>query len=100
MRDEIRTKAETGRKATGSYPFGYTATGRGRQRDAEPRDDEQRTVRRFHRTTSRRANLPSDAASLDSESLHPRRAASWSAAAVRNIALRDTRSGADRPVPG
>jgi DNA invertase Pin-like site-specific DNA recombinase len=36
MRDGIRTKAETGRKATGSYPFGYTATGRGRERDAGP----------------------------------------------------------------
>ncbi|MCA1693552.1 MAG: recombinase family protein, partial [Actinobacteria bacterium] len=89
MRDGIRTKAETGRKATGSYPFGYTATGRGRERDAGPREDEQRTVRRIVDLRRAGQTYRAIAASLDSEGLRPRRAASWSAAAVRNIALRE-----------
>ncbi|MCA1693261.1 MAG: recombinase family protein [Actinobacteria bacterium] len=60
MRDGIRTKAETGRKATGSYPFGYTATGRGRERDAGPREDEQRTVGRIVELRRAGADLPGD----------------------------------------
>ncbi len=89
MRDGIRTKTQTGRKATGSYPFGYTATGRGRERDAGPREDEQQTVRRIVELRRAGQTYRAIAASLDSESLRPRRAASWSAAAVRNIALRE-----------
>ncbi len=44
MRGGMLAKAATGRKATGSYPFGYRGEGKGRERDAAPNETEQRVV--------------------------------------------------------
>ncbi len=90
LRDGIRAKAETGRKATGRYAFGYEGTGKGRERDAAPRADEQRAVRRIVELRAAGAPYRTIAATLDAEGLRPRKAASWSAAAVRNVAMRES----------
>ncbi|MCA1702756.1 MAG: recombinase family protein, partial [Actinobacteria bacterium] len=36
LRDGRAAKAGTGRKVTGSYPYGYAGAGQGRDRDAAP----------------------------------------------------------------
>jgi DNA invertase Pin-like site-specific DNA recombinase len=89
LRDGRAAKAAGGRKAVGDYPFGYAATGKGRERDAGPTEAEQKAVARI--VELRRAGRPyrGIATSLDPEGHKPRRAASWSAAAVRNVALRE-----------
>lgn len=94
LRDGRRAKAAEGRHAVGQYAYGYTGAGKGRERDAAPRDDEQRAVARI--VELRRAGRPyrAIAATLDAEGLAPRRAASWSAMAVRNVAQRELAAGA------
>jgi DNA invertase Pin-like site-specific DNA recombinase len=89
LRDGRLAKFVAGRKAVGDYPFGYAATGKGRERDAGPTEAEQKAVARI--VELRRAGRPyrGIATSLDPEGHKPRRAASWSAAAVRNVALRE-----------
>lgn len=89
LRDGRLAKAAAGRKAVGDYPFGYTATGKGRERDARPIEAEQKAVARI--VELRRAGLSyrEIATTLDAEGHKPRRAVSWSAAAVRNITLRE-----------
>ena len=88
MRDGMRAKAATGRKATGSYAYGYQATGKGRARDAGPRADEQAAVARVVELRGEGASYREIAATLDAEGHRPRRAASWSAMAVRAVAQR------------
>lgn len=89
LRDGIKAKAATGKHATGSYAFGYHGAGKGRERDAAPRQDEQRAIQRI--VELRRAGEPyrAIAATLDAEGFKPRRAAAWSSMAVRNIAVRE-----------
>lgn len=91
LRDGIKAKAATGRKATGSYAYGYEGSGKGRERDAAPRGDEQRAVNRI--VELRRAGQPyrAIATTLDAEGLQPRKAERWSAMAVRNVAVREMR---------
>lgn len=89
MRDGRLAKAATGKKAAGAYAFGYEATGRGRDRDAGPRADEQVAVKRIVELRGVGESYRAIAATLDAEGLRPRRAASWSAMAVRNIAQRE-----------
>lgn len=89
MRDGIKAKAETGRHATGSYAYGYRGAGKGRERDAAPRDDEQAAVRRIVDLRASGASYRAIAAALDEEGLRPRRAARWSPMAVRNVAVRE-----------
>lgn len=88
MRDGRAAKAAAGRKATGDYAYGYRGEGRGRERDAAPHPDEQAAVSRI--VELRKAGTPyrAIAAALDAEGLKPRRAASWSAMSVRNVAVR------------
>lgn len=90
LRDGRKAKAVTGRKATGSYAYGYQASGKGRERDATPRDDEQRAVSRIVELRRAGESYRAIAATLDAEGLRPRKAAKWSAMAVRNIAVRET----------
>jgi DNA invertase Pin-like site-specific DNA recombinase len=90
LRDGRRAKAAAGRKAVGQYAYGYEAAGRGRERDAAPREDEQRTVRRIVELRATGASYRAIAAALDGEGLRPRRAEHWSPMAVRNIAVRET----------
>ena len=94
MRDGRRAKAETGRKATGSYPYGYAGAGKGRHRDAAPFDAEQAAVRRILDLRSAGSTYRAIASTLDAEGFRPRRADSWSSMSVRNIAVREVeRSG-------
>jgi DNA invertase Pin-like site-specific DNA recombinase len=90
LRDGRAAKAGTGRKVTGSYPYGYAGAGQGRNRDAAPRADEQAAVARIVELRRAGESYRAIAATLDAEGLQPRRAASWSAMAVRNIAQRET----------
>jgi DNA invertase Pin-like site-specific DNA recombinase len=88
MRDGIRAKAATGRHATGSYAFGYEGAGKGRERDAAPRRDEQAAVRRIVELRAEGVPYRTIAETLDAEGLRPRRAERWSAMSVRNVAVR------------
>jgi DNA invertase Pin-like site-specific DNA recombinase len=89
MRDGRRAKAAEGRHAVGQYRYGYTGQGKGRDRDAAPRADEQRAVARIVELRRAGQSYRTIAAALDAEGLRPRRAASWSAMAVRNVAQRE-----------
>jgi DNA invertase Pin-like site-specific DNA recombinase len=90
LRDGRRAKAAEGKHAVGPYAFGHEGTGKGRERDAGPRADEQPAVARIVAMRATGAPYRTIAAALDAEGLRPRRAASWSAAAVRNVALRES----------
>ena len=90
LRDGRRAKAAEGKHAVGQYAFGYEGTGKGRQRDAGPQEGEQLAVARIVELRAAGETYRAIAGALDSEGLRPRRAASWSAAAVRNVALRDS----------
>jgi len=89
MRDGRQAKAAAGRHAVGDYPFGYHGDGKGRERDASPRDDEQRAVRRIVELRIGGASYREIASTLDAEGLPPRRAERWSPASVRNVAERE-----------
>lgn len=86
-------KEATGRKVTGSYPYGYAGAGKGRDRDAAPRTDEQRAVARIVELRQAGESYRAIAAALDAEGFRPRRAASWSAMAVRAVAQRELSAG-------
>ena len=88
LRDGRTAKEATGRKATGAYPYGFTGAGRGRDRDATPHEIEQAAVRRIADLRSAGASYRTIAATLDAEGYQPRRAATWSAMSVRNIACK------------
>lgn len=90
LRDGRRAKAEAGRHAVGQYAYGYRGAGKGRERDAAPNDDEQSAVRRIVELRGAGTPYRAIADQLDREGLRPRRAASWSAMAVRNIAVRES----------
>ncbi len=89
LRDGRSAKAEAGKHHTGSYAYGYGGAGKGRERDAAPRTDEQRAVARILELRAAGQSYRQVAAVLDGEGLRPRRAASWSAMAVRNVAVRE-----------
>lgn len=88
LRDGRSAKAAAGRKSTGVYAYGYTAGGKGRDRDAIPQPAEQRAVERIVALRRDGASYRAIAAHLDEEGLRPRRAENWSAMAVRNVAVR------------
>jgi DNA invertase Pin-like site-specific DNA recombinase len=89
LRDGRLAKAAAGRKAVGDYPFGYAAIGKGRERDAEPTKAEQKAVARIVERHRAGRSYREIATVLDAEGHKPRRAASWSAAAVRYAVLRE-----------
>jgi DNA invertase Pin-like site-specific DNA recombinase len=89
LRDGRIAKTAAGRKAVGDYPFGYAATGKGRGRDSGPAEAEQKAVARIVELRRAGRSYREIAAALDGEGHKPRRAASWSPATVRNVALRE-----------
>jgi DNA invertase Pin-like site-specific DNA recombinase len=89
LRDGRKAKAATGRKSVGEYAFGYEGHGQGRERDAAPNPTEQVAVRRIAELRTAGKSYREIAAVLDDEGLRPRRAASWSAMSVRNVAIRE-----------
>jgi DNA invertase Pin-like site-specific DNA recombinase len=92
LRDGRKAKSAEGRKAVGQYAYGYQGAGTGRERDAAPDDAEQAAVARIVDLRAAGESYRSIAATLDSEGLSPRKAASWSAMSVRNICLREAES--------
>jgi DNA invertase Pin-like site-specific DNA recombinase len=90
LRDGRLAKAAAGRKAVGDYPFGYAATGKGRERDARPIEAEQKAVARIVELRRAGRSCREIATTLDAGGHKLRRAASWSAAAVHNVAPRET----------
>lgn len=92
LRDGRKAKAAEGRHAVGAYAYGYEGTGKGRERDAAPRCDEQQAVTRILALRSAGESYRSIAATLDADGIRPRRAAAWSAMAVRSIVQRAERS--------
>lgn len=97
LKDGRTAKAKTGRKAVGSYAYGFHGQGKGRQRDAAPRSDEQAAVARILALREAGDSYRVIAATLDAEGLKPRRAAQWSAMSVRAVAQRATESSGPRP---
>ena len=89
LRDGRAAKAAGGRKAVGDYPFGYAATGKGRERDAGPVKAEQKAVARIVELRRAGRSYREIATALDTEGHKPRRPACWSAAVLRNVALRE-----------
>ncbi len=89
LRDGRKAKAAAGRKAVGAYRYGFRGHGSGRDRDAAPDPTEQAAVRRIVELRRQGASYRTIAATLDTEGHRPRRAAAWSAMAVRNVALRE-----------
>jgi DNA invertase Pin-like site-specific DNA recombinase len=89
MRDGRNAKAAAGRHAVGQYRFGQHGEGRGHERDAAPNPDEQKVVDRIVELRQEGHSYRVIAETLDAEGLRPRRASSWSAMGVRNIALRE-----------
>ena len=89
MREGRKAKAAAGRKAVGDYAYGYQGDGKGRDRDAAPHPNEQRAVVRIVELRRSGRSYRQIAAALDHEGLRPRRAETWSAMAVRNVATRE-----------
>lgn len=90
LRDGRRAKESAGRKSVGTYAYGYAGTGKGRDRDATPDDTEQAGVLRIDQLRTAGLSYRAIAQTLDSEGISPRRAKSWSAMAVRAVAMRGT----------
>lgn len=88
LRDGRKAKEALGRKAVGSYPYGFLGAGKGRDRDAAPDESEQLAVRRIGELRATGASYREIAATLDREGLRPRKAQSWSPMTVRSIAQR------------
>lgn len=89
LRDGRKAKADAGQHATGAYAFGYTGAGKGRSRDAAPHPAEQRALSRMLELRSAGRSYREIAAALDAEGFAPRKAAQWSAMAVRNVVVRE-----------
>ena len=88
MRQGRLAKQRSGRKSTGAYAFGFHGEGKGRDRDAAPLADEQPAVREILRRRKVGESYRVIAAALDAAGHRPRRAARWSAMAVRSVARR------------
>lgn len=89
LRDGRRIKADQGRHAVGAYPFGSQGTGKGRERDAGPREDEREAVDRILELHRAGASYRAIGAALDTEGLKPRRSATWSPMSVRAVVMRE-----------
>lgn len=85
MRGGMLAKAATGRKATGSYAYGYRGEGKGRERDARPNPPEQVTVARIITLRDTGASYRDICASLSAEGHHPKRGTRWLPMTVKRI---------------
>lgn len=90
LRDGRKAKASAGKHATGLYPFGYAAGGKGRDRDAVPLDSEQAAVRLIVDLRESGQSYREIVAALEAEGLRPRKADHWSPMTVRGIWLRES----------
>lgn len=88
LRDGRKAKADAGRHAVGQYAYGTRGVGKGRERDAAPREDEQATIARIVELRAQGASYRAICGVLDAEGKRPRKAVSWTPMSVRNIAVR------------
>lgn len=88
LRDGRTAKQAAGRKAVGAYPYGYAGSGKGRQRDAKPINEEQAAIRAAIALRSKGLSYRRIACELTAAGHRPRRAMSWSAMSVRSIVLK------------
>jgi DNA invertase Pin-like site-specific DNA recombinase len=92
LRDGRAAKSATGRKAVGSYAYGYIGAGKGKQRDAEPQSVEQSAVAFILDARAAGHSYRQIAQALDVHGHLPRRAANWSPASVRSVAIRHSKA--------
>ena len=92
LRDGRKAKEAAGRKATGDYAYGYEGAGKGRERDAAPREDEQAALRRILGLRQAGQSYREIVSALEAEGFQPRRAAHWSPMTVRAICMRESQA--------
>ena len=90
LRDGRKAKEAAGKKATGLYPYGYRAGGKGRDRDAVPNGSEQEAVKRIMALRTEGQSYRQIVTTLEAEGFQPRKAGSWSPMTVRNFWLRES----------
>lgn len=90
MRGGMRAKAAAGRKATGSYAFGYRGEGTGRNRDAAPDEVEQAAVRLIVQMRDAGASYREVCAALISSGHATKRDRAWLPMTVKRIHDRET----------
>lgn len=88
LKDGRDAKRATGRKATGSYAYGFAGEGKGKSRDAAPVPHEQEVVQTIVCFREQGLSYREISRRLDQADIKPRRATSWSPMTVRAIALR------------
>jgi DNA invertase Pin-like site-specific DNA recombinase len=88
LKDGRQAKRATGRKATGSYAYGQTGTGKGRNRDATPDPNEQETIQTIVQLREQQLSYRQIARRLDECGIRPRRATTWAPMTVRSVVLR------------
>jgi DNA invertase Pin-like site-specific DNA recombinase len=88
LRDGRAAKSATGRKAVGSYAYGYVGAGKGRQRDGVRQPAEQSAVAFILEARGVGRSYRQIAHALDERGHAPRRAAHWSPASVRSVVMR------------
>jgi DNA invertase Pin-like site-specific DNA recombinase len=96
MRGGMRAKAAAGRKATGSYAYGYRGEGKGRERDARPYPTEQAAVRRILALRRAGASYREICTALTDEGHHPKRAEQWLPMTIKRIYDRETKTPRDQ----
>lgn len=97
LRDGRTAKAQAGRKAVGTYPYGYTGQGKGSARDVAPVAAEQAVVTQIVDQRQAGATYRAIAQALTDAGIPARRASRWSAMTVRSICLRHLEIQSDRP---
>lgn len=90
LRDGRRAKADAGMHAVGQHPYGYRSGGKGEDSVVDP--GEQVVIARILELRRTDASYRQIAATLDAEGHRPRRATSWSSAAVRLVVERERAS--------
>jgi DNA invertase Pin-like site-specific DNA recombinase len=90
LRDGRAIKAATGRKAVGSYPFGYRVGGQGRYRDAVVHPDEAVTVREIVHLRGEGASYRAIADRLNGRDVRAKNGGRWHPMTVRAVVLRES----------
>lgn len=88
LKDGRLAKAQTGRKAVGSYAFGLRAGNHGRHRDAVPHPDELPVVQLILRLRAEGASYREIAAVLNQRSVPAKLGGDWHPMTVRAVVLR------------
>lgn len=89
LRDGRAEKARTGRKAVGSYAFGYRAGGIGRERDSVEDPVEIETVREILARRSSGESYRAIAQALNDAGKTAKRGGPWHPMTVRSVVLRE-----------